>query len=129
MALVTGSDCKLTIMTKDFSDIIGNFSLSFTTETPSYATLGGTRSLAGTETAKLSVTFAYDSAETNSLFDTLWTAVGKPIDFVATAGASKFTGKAIAVRPSVPANAGAVSEVTVEMGVDGVVSQSPVAAK
>ena len=126
MALVTGSDCKLNIGTKDFSDVISNYSLAFTTDTPSYPTLGGTRSLAGTETAKLSITFAYDSTDTNSLFDTLWTATGKSLDFVATAGGSKYSGKAIAVRPSVPANAGQVSEVTVEMGVDGVVTQTPV---
>ena len=129
MALVTGSDCKLTIGTKDYSDVINNFSLSFSTESTTYDTLGGQRAGAGKEKSKLSVTFAYDSGDaTNSLFDDLWTGTGKSIDFVAIAGASKFTGKAIAVRPSVPANAGQVSEVSVEMDVDGSVTKAPVAA-
>lgn len=128
MALVTGSDCKLTIGTKDYSDVINNFALTFSTESTTYDTLGGQRAGAGKENSKLSVTFAYDSGDTNSLFDDLWTGVGKSIDFVAIAGASKFTGKAIAVRPSVPANAGSVSEVSVEMDVDGSVAKAAVAA-
>ena len=72
--------------------------------------------------------FAYDSGDANSLFDTLWTETGKTVDFVAVAGASQFTGKAVAVRPSVPANAGQVSEVSVEMDVDGSVTKAPVPA-
>lgn len=128
MALITGSDCKLTIATKDFSNVINNFSLSFTTESTTYDTLGGQRAGAGKENSKLSVTFAYDSGETNSLFDTLWTGVGKSVDFVAVAGSSQFSGKAVGVRPSVPANAGQVSEVSIEMDVDGTVTKAPVTA-
>ena len=128
MALVTGSDCKLTIATKDFSGVINNFSLAFSTESTTYDTLSGQRAGAGKENATLSITFAYDSGETNSLFDTLWTSTGKPIDFVAVAGTSQYTGKAIAVRPSVPANAGQVSEVSLDMDVDGEVTKAPVTA-
>lgn len=126
MALVTGSDCKLTIGTKDFSNVVNNFSLSFTTESTTYDTLGGQRAGAGKENAKLSVTFAYDSGGTDSLFDTMWTGAGKSVDFVAIAGTSSFTGKAIGVRPSVPANAGQVSEVSIEMDVDGTVTKAAV---
>lgn len=128
MALVTGSDCKLTIGSKDFSSVINNFALSFSTESTTYDTLAGQRAGAGKENSKLSVTFAYDSGDANSLFDTLWTGTGKSVDFVAVAGVSQFTGKAIAVRPSVPANAGQVSEVSIEMDVDGTVTKAPVTA-
>ena len=128
MALVTGSDCKLSIGTKDFSNIINNFSLSFTAESTTYDTLGGQRAGAGKENSKLSVTFAYDSGVVDSLFDTMWLNHGKSIDFVAIAGLSKFSGKAIGVRPSVPANAGQVSEVTIEMDVDGLVVKTAVTA-
>lgn len=128
MALVTGSDCKLTVGTKDFSNVINSFALSFTTESTTYDTLAGQRAGAGKENAKLSVTFAYDSGEANSLFDSLWTNAGKTLAFEATAGTSKFTGNVVGVRPSVPANAGQVSEVNVEMDVDGTVTKASVAA-
>lgn len=128
MALITGSDCKLTVGAKDFSTVINSFSLSFSTESTTYDTLAGQRAGAGKESSTLSITFAYDSGDANSLFDTLWTETGKTVDFVAVAGASQFTGKAVAVRPSVPANAGQVSEVSVEMDVDGSVTKAPVPA-
>jgi hypothetical protein len=128
MALITGSDCALTIDAKDYGDVVNKFDLSFTTDSLTYDTLKGQKAGPGKETAKLSITFAYDSGAASSLFDTLWTGRGKDVAFVATVGASTYTGKAIAVRPSVPANAGAVSEVTVDMDVDGEVVQGKVAA-
>jgi len=72
------------------------------------------------------VTFAYDSGETPSLFDALWTGAGQTIAYVATAGASTYTGNAIAVRPSVPAAAGSIVEVTVELGLDGIPAKAAV---
>ena len=127
MALVTGSDCALTIDAKDYGDVVASFELAFTATSTTYDTLKGQKAGAGKESAKITVVFAYDSGETTSLFDALWKAVGKDVAFVATAGKSTYTGKAIAVRPSVPAKAGEVSEVTVEMDVDGEVVQAAVA--
>lgn len=128
MALVTGSDCKLTVATKDFSTVINSFALSFSTESTTYDTLAGQRAGAGKESSTLSITFAYDSGETDSLFDTLWTNTGKTIEFTAIAGGTQFKGKAVAVRPSVPANAGQVSEVSLDMDVDGSITKEPVPA-
>ena len=127
MALVTGSDCSLSIDAKEYATVVSSFQLASTTSSVTYPTLKSTLAGQGTETWKLTVVFAYDSGETSSLYDALWTAAGKSIAFVATAGKSTFTGKAIAVHPSVPAKAGEVSEVTVDMDVDGDVLKAPVA--
>lgn len=124
MALITGSDCGLTIDTKDYGDVVNSFELTFTTDSLTYDTLKGQKAGPGKETAKLSITFAYDSGSPDSLFDAMWSAVGKDVAFIATAGGSTYSGKAIAVRPSVPAKAGQVSEVTVDMDVDGQVTKA-----
>ena len=124
MAIITGSDCGLTINAKDYGDVVNNFELTFSTDSLTYDTLKGQKAGPGKESGKLSVTFAYDSGATDSLFDALWSNVGKDVAFVATAGGSTFTGNVIAVRPSVPAKAGEVSEVTVEMDVDGQVAKA-----
>lgn len=129
MALITGSDCGLTIGAKDYGDVVSSFELTFTTDSLTYDTLKGQKAGPGKESAKLSVTFAYDSGTATSLFDALWDQVGKDVAFVATAGQSTYSGNAIAVRPSVPAKAGEVSEVTVEMDVDGQVTKGKPAAK
>lgn len=129
MAIITGSDCGLTIASKDYGNVVNNYELTFSTDSLTYDTLKGQKAGPGKESAKLSITFAYDSGATDSLFDALWTNVGKSVAFVATAGASTYTGNVIAVRPSVPAKAGEVSEVTVDMDVDGQVTQGKVSAK
>lgn len=124
MALITGSDCALTIATKDYGDVVSSFELAFTTDSLTYDTLKGQKAGPGKESSKLTVVFAYDSGATDSLFDALWTNSGKDVAFSATAGGSVFAGNVIAVKPSVPAKAGEVSEVTVEMDVDGAVTKS-----
>lgn len=124
MAIITGSDCGLTINQKDYGDVVSSFELTSTTDSLTYPTLKGQKAGPGKESAKLSVTFAYDSGATDSLFDALWSNVGKDVAFVATAGQSTFSGNVIAVRPSVPAKAGEVSEVTVEMDVDGQITKA-----
>ena len=129
--LVTGKDCDLTIGSNSYKNVVASFALDFTMDTPEYATLGGTWALAGKESGTLSVTFAYDTAETQSLFTDLWTAAeaGTPIAYVAKVGTKTFTGNAVAQRPGAAANAGEVSEVNVSMPLNGmpVVGDAPAA--
>jgi hypothetical protein len=120
MALITGKDCDLTIATKDYKDVVNTFSIAFETSPLEYQTLGGPRAAGGSETGSLSITFAYDSGDADSLYDALWTAAGTSIAYIATVGAATFTGNAIAVRPSATATAGEISEVTVELTLDGI---------
>jgi hypothetical protein len=120
MALITGKDCDLTVATKDYKDVVNSFEISFDTTALEYQTLGGPRSAGGSETGKLSITFAYDAGDADSLYDALWTAAGTTIAYVATVGGATFTGNAIAVRPSAPPKAGEISEVTVELTLDGI---------
>lgn len=127
MALVTGTDCDLTVATQSYEDSVNSFELAFDTEKLEYQTLGGTRAAGGTESGTLTITAAYDSDETPSLFDALWTAAGSTIAYVATVGGSKFTGNAIAVRPSAIATAGEVSEFTVALTLDGIPTKAAVA--
>lgn len=119
MALITGYDCSLTIGSNVFDTVINGFELSYDTETLTYDTLAGPRAAGGSESGSLSITFAYDSGDSPSLFDELWTQAGQPITYDAKVGASKFTGTAIAVRPGTPATAGSITEVSVELGLDG----------
>lgn len=121
MTLVTGKLCDITIGSKDFKGVVNSFSLEFDSTAVEYATLGGPLAGPGAETGTLSLTWAYDSGETSSLFDDLWTAVeaGTEINYVATVGKSKFTGKCIAKRPNAPASADGVSECSVEMALNG----------
>jgi hypothetical protein len=120
MALITGKDCDLKIATKSYSGVVNKFELKFDMSSVSYQTLTGPLAAGGTETGTLDITFAYDSGTTDSLFDALWDASGKPLDYIAKIGDSIYTGKAIAVRPGANAEAGAVSEVTVSMNLDGI---------
>lgn len=120
MALITGKDCDITIATKSYAGVVNKFELKFDQSSVSYQTLEGPLAAGGTETGTLSVTFAYDSGSASSLFDALWTAAGKQVDYIAKIGSSTYTGKAIAVRPGANAEAGAVSEVTVELNLDGI---------
>lgn len=129
MALVTGKDCDITIATKSYAGVVNKFELAFDMTSVSYQTLTGVLAAGGSETGTLSLTFAYDSGETNSLYDALWTNAGKTIDYVATIGTATFTGKAIAVRPGANASAGEVSEVEVEFNLDGMPTKGKVAAK
>ena len=118
--LVTGKDCSITVGTTVYDNVVASFELAFDSTNVEYQTLAGPRAAGGTESGTLSITFAYDSGDTESLFDDLWDGAGDAIDYVATAGGSTFTGTAIAVRPSVPAEAGTVSEVSVELPLDGI---------
>lgn len=126
MALVVGTDCSLSVGSKVFDNVVNSFELSFDTSSITYDTLAGPRAAGGSESGELSITFAYDSTETNSLFDDLWAAAGTTITYVATVGGSTFSGNAIAVRPSAPATAGSVSEVQVALPLDGIPTKGAV---
>lgn len=125
MALITGKDCDLKIGTgaaaKSYSGVVNKFELKFDMTKVEYQTLTGPLAAGGTESGTLSITFAYDAgAVGDSLFDALWNSAGESVDFVATIGTSTYTGKAVAVRPGANAEAGAVSEVTVDMALNGI---------
>jgi hypothetical protein len=122
MTLVTGKNCDITIGTKDYKGVTNSFELAFDSTAVEYQTLAGPLAGPGGETGTLSLTWAYDSGETDSLFDDLWTAVdaGTEISYVATVGKSTFTGKSVAKRPNAPANADGVSECSVEMALNGI---------
>lgn len=124
--LYTGSDCDLSVGGSSYKDVVASFELAFTTEAAEYNTLGGNWALPGSESGTLSVTFAYDTGNTNSLFTALWTAAsdGSNVSFVATDGNTTFTGEAVASRPGVNAVAGQVSEVTVQMTLNGIPTPS-----
>ena len=130
MAIVTGKDCDLTIGAKDFAGVVNTFELAFDSTAVEYQTLTGPIAGPGSETGTLTITFAYDSGETDSLFDDLWTATeaGTPVAYVATVGASTFSGDAIAKRPNASAVAGEVSEVSVDMSLDGMPTKAAVPA-
>lgn len=121
MSLITGKDCDLTIGAKSYKGVVNTYSLSFDMTASEYQTLAGPIAGPGAETGTLSITAAYDSGETDSLFDALWTAAaaGTPIAYVATIGGSTFTGSAVAARPNADAVAGEVSEFSVECALDG----------
>jgi hypothetical protein len=128
MALITGKDCSLSVGAKVFDDAVNSFEISFDQTEVTYQTLAGPKAGPGSETGTLAITFAYDADETDSLFTTLWAATeaGTPIAYIATVGGNTFTGNAVAVRPSVPAQAGEVSEVSVELPLDGIPTMAPV---
>lgn len=119
MALVTGKDCSLSVGAQVYDNVVNNFELSYDTTNLEYQTLAGPRAAGGSETGSLSITFAYDSTDTDSLYDALWDAAGTSIAYEATVGGSKYSGNAIAVRPGASAKAGEISEVTVELALDG----------
>lgn len=126
MALITGNDCSITIGSDVYDDVVASFELSFDTETLTYNVLSGPRAAGGSESGTLNITFAYDSGDTPSLYDALWTASGTAVAYVATAGASTFTGQAIAVKPGLPASSGAVVECSVELALDGMPAKGAV---
>ena len=127
--LITGYDCSISIGATVFDDVVHRFELSYETESLTWNVLSGPRAVNGSESGKLNITFAYDSGETPSLYDSLWSARGTPIAYVATAGNSTFTGTALAVRPGLPTQAGAVVECDVELTLDGMPVQAPVIVK
>jgi hypothetical protein len=129
MSLVTGKNCLITIGAKPYEGVTNNYELAFDTTATEYQTLAGPLAGPGSETGTLTVVWAYDSGETDSLFDALWTAAdaGTPIAYVATVGKSIFTGDCVAARPNVPADAEGVSECSVEMALDGIPVKTAVA--
>ena len=127
--LITGYDCSITVGGTVFDDVVASFELSYDTETLTYNVLSGPRAAGGSESGSLNLTFAYDSGETPSLYDSLWTAKGTAVAYVATAGNSTYTGTAIAVRPGLPATAGSIVECSVELALDGMPNQAPVVTK
>ena len=127
--LITGYDCSITVGDTVFDDVVASFELSFDTESLTYNVLSGPRAAGGSESGSLNLTWAYDSGETPSLYDALWTAKGTAIAYVATAGNSTYTGTAIAVRPGLPATAGSIVECSVELALDGMPVQAPVVVK
>jgi len=130
MALVTGRDCDLTVGAKAYTNVVNSFELSFDSDTQTYQTLGGPVAVGGSESGTLSITFAYDSTATDSLFDALWTAAdaGTNVQYVATVGGSKFTGEAVPKRPNASATAGEVSEVSVDLTLSGMPVKAAVQA-
>ena len=128
MALVTGKNCKISIGAKDFSAVTNTFEASFDTQAQEYQTLAGPIAGPGSESGSLDVTFAYDSGETDSLFDSLWTAAdaGTPVAYVLTVGKTNFSGNAVAARPNIPADAENPSECTVSMTLDGIPTKAAV---
>ena len=120
MALITGSDCSLDLGGTVYDNVINGFELTFDSETLTYDTLAGPRAAGGSESGELTVTWAYDATEIESLFDDLWSGAGTTITYVATVGGATFTGNAIAVRPSAPAKAREISEVSVTLPLDGI---------
>lgn len=128
MALVTGRDCELTVGAKAYAAVVNRFELSFDSDTQTYQTLAGPVAVGGSESGTLSVTFAYDSGQTDSLFDALWTAAdaGTNVQYVATVGSSTFTGEAVPKRPNAAANAGEVSEVSVDLTLSGMPTKGAV---
>lgn len=122
MTLVTGKTCDITVGTKDYKGVVNSFELAFDSTSVEYATLAGPLAGPGAETGTLTLTWAYDSGSTNSLFDDLWTATdsGTAIAYVARVGNSTFTGNCVAKRPNAPANADGVSECSVEMTLSGI---------
>jgi hypothetical protein len=129
MAIVTGKDCLLSIGTKAYEGVVNSFELAFDSTAVEYQTLDGPIAGPGSETGTLTITFAYDSGETNSLFDDLWSAAedGDPVTYTATVGKSTFSGDAVAKRPNANATAGEVSEVSVSMSLDGMPTKAAVA--
>lgn len=121
MSLITGKDCSLTIATKPYTSVISSFELKFDQATNDYAVLGQDDPLtyASKVTGTLSITFATDIDQQDGLWHALWKNAGKSIDYVAKFGGATMTGKAIAAQPGVTANAGEVSETTVELILDG----------
>lgn len=121
MAIVTGKDCALSVGGAQFEDVVNSFELAFDMQAAEYNTLTGPLAGPGTESGTLAITFAFDSGETSSLYDELWDAAeaGTPVAYVARVGKSTFSGNAVAARPNANATAGEVSEVSVEMSLDG----------
>jgi hypothetical protein len=130
MSLVTGRDCDLTIAAKSYAGVVQSFALDFESESVEYPTLGGTLAGPGSESGTLTITFAYDSGETDSLFDALWTAAeaGSKIAYVGKVGKATFTGNAVAKRPSAGADAENPSETVVELTLDGMPVKGTAAA-
>lgn len=127
MSLVTGKDCTLTIGSQIYDAVVQRFALEFDASRVEYPTLDGPKAGPGSETGTLSITAAYDSAATNSLFDDLWAAVdaGTAVAYSAVVGSTTFAGNAVAVRPSIVGEAGAVSEFTVDLPLDGIPTPTP----
>ncbi len=121
-SVITGSDCTLTINSKDYSCTINAYTLTFDTSAAEYQTLCGPVAGKGTETGTLDVTAAFDAGESDSLFDALWAAAdsGTDINYVADLGGVTFTGAAVPARPDVNATAGEVSEFTSSMALNGI---------
>lgn len=128
MAIVTGKSCSITIGSKEYAGVVNAFELAFDQTSVEYATLTGPLAGPGAETGTLTLTWAYDSGESNSLFDDLWTATeaGTAVSYVATVGKATFTGTAVAKRPNAPANADGVSECSVEMTLNGIPTKGAV---
>lgn len=135
MTLVTGKNCTIKIgesaSAKAYEGVVGKYELSFDSNAVEYATLAGPLAGPGSETGTLDISFAYDSGETpNSLFDDLWAAAdaGTPVTYEAHVGKSKFTGRCVAARPNIPADASNPSESTVSMKLDGIPTKAAATA-
>ena len=128
MALVTGSDCSLTVGGSVYDDVVQSFALNFTTDTLEYPTLKGPRAAGGSESGELEIQFAYDHDEASSLHKALWEAANTTIAYAATVGATTYSGNCIAVRPSATANAGEISEQSVTLPLDGIPTPAPAQA-
>ena len=122
MALYTGHDCDLTIGSTSYASVVNGFELKFDSTATEYQTLDGPKAGPGSETGSLSITFAWDGFGTGTLSKALWDATdaGTPVEYVVQIGTVTLSGDAVAVRPSIPATAGEVVEVQVELPLDGI---------
>lgn len=124
MKLITGKDCEIEIDGQSYTDRVASFEIK-PGAALTYKTLQGKLSTASSD-GTLTIRFAYDSGETNSLFDALWAAAeaGTPILYAATVGKSSFAGVCNATQPNVPANGDSASEVSVDLELDGAPEKS-----
>jgi hypothetical protein len=126
MALVTGKNCLIKIgdgaSAKSYEHVTNKYELSFDSNAVEYATLAGPLAGPGSESGTMDLTWAYDSGETPSLFDDLWTAAdaGTPVKYEVTVGKSVFKGECVAARPNIPADASNPSESSVSMKLNGI---------
>ena len=118
--IINSNDCTLTIDGVDYTCQITDASLSSSESGAStFSTLCGDFGSAGGTSWSLSISFAYDSGVTNSLFDALWDNDGSTAAFVLSAAAdipgSSFTGEVTLVATGMQISAGQVVTCDVEL--------------
>ena len=118
--IINSNDCTLTIDGVDYTCQITDASLASSESGAStFSTLCGDFGSAGGTSWSLSISFAYDSGATQSLFDALWDNDGSTAAFVLSAAASApgstFTGEVTLVATGMQISAGQVVTCDVEL--------------